>query len=100
MLFKGSATIADPKAEMTRRGARFNGTTGPDRTNYFATFSTDPGTPDWMVRDEIASRAASGFDAAEVASAKRAIVNSRATSLVQRATWPASWRTTCVTAAT
>ena len=49
MLFKASATVADPKQEMTRRGARWNGTTGVDRTNYFASFNTDPETLDWMV---------------------------------------------------
>ena len=49
MLFKASETIADPKQEMTRRGARWNGTTGYDRTNYFAQFSSDPETLDWML---------------------------------------------------
>ena len=49
MLFKASGTIADPKLEMTRRGARWNGTTSYDRTNYFAQFSSDPETLDWML---------------------------------------------------
>lgn len=49
MLFKASAQVPDAWAEMTRRGARFNGSTGVDRTNYFATFNTDPGTLDWML---------------------------------------------------
>ncbi|VTU28394.1 M16 family metallopeptidase [Variovorax sp. PBL-E5] len=49
MLFKASATVADPKLEMTRRGARWNGTTRVDRTNYFASFNTDPETLDWMI---------------------------------------------------
>ena len=49
LLFKASATIADPKMEMTRRGARWNGTTSHDRTNYFAQFSSDPETLGWML---------------------------------------------------
>ncbi len=49
MMFKASATVSDPKLEMTRRGARWNGTTWVDRTNYFASFNTDPETLDWMI---------------------------------------------------
>jgi zinc protease len=49
LLFKASATIADPKEEMTRRGARWNGTTSWERTNYFAQFSSDPETLAWML---------------------------------------------------
>lgn len=49
LLFKASATVADPKLEMTRRGARWNGTTGFDRTNYFAQFPSSTETLDWMV---------------------------------------------------
>jgi zinc protease len=49
MLFKASESTADPKQEMTRRGARWNGTTSTDRTNYFAQFATDAETLDWML---------------------------------------------------
>lgn len=49
LLFKASETVADPKLEMTRRGARWNGTTWYDRTNYFAQFAHDPETLDWML---------------------------------------------------
>jgi zinc protease len=49
LLFKASATVADPKFEMTRRGARWNGTTWNDRTNYFAQFATNEETLDWML---------------------------------------------------
>ena len=49
MLFKSSATVQDPKFEMTRRGARWNGTTWYDRTNYFAQFASHPETLDWML---------------------------------------------------
>src|SRR5687767_11789324 len=49
MLFKASGTVSDPKQEMTRRGARWNGTTSSDRTNYFAQFATSAETLDWML---------------------------------------------------
>jgi zinc protease len=49
LLFKATDTIADPKLEMTRRGARWNGTTWVDRTNYFAQFSNDSETLDWVL---------------------------------------------------
>ncbi len=49
LLFKASDTVADPKLEMTRRGARWNGTTSHDRTNYFAQFSSDPETLNWIL---------------------------------------------------
>ncbi len=49
LLFKASATVTDPKQEMTRRGARWNGTTWFDRTNYFAQFAHDLETLDWML---------------------------------------------------
>ncbi len=38
LLFKGTPRYANPKTEFTSRGARFNGTTSYDRTNYFETF--------------------------------------------------------------
>ena len=49
MLFKATRSIADPKLEMTRRGARWNGTTWYDRTNYFAQFASDGETLDWAL---------------------------------------------------
>ena len=49
MLFKANETVDDPKLEMTRRGARWNGTTSIDRTNYFAQFSSNPETLNWML---------------------------------------------------
>ena len=50
LLFKASATVPDPKAELTKRGARWNGSTGVDRTNYFASFAADAETLDWTIR--------------------------------------------------
>ena len=45
MLFKGSTNFPDIKGELTRRGARWNGTTSNDRTNYFETLSATAGKP-------------------------------------------------------
>jgi len=49
MLFKGSKNFPDVKAELTRRGGRWNGTTSNDRTNYFETFSATPENLDWAL---------------------------------------------------
>ena len=38
LLFKGTPQIPNPKNELLKRGARYNGTTSFDRTNYFETF--------------------------------------------------------------
>jgi zinc protease len=38
LLFKGTPKIPNPKNELLKRGARYNGTTSFDRTNYFETF--------------------------------------------------------------
>ncbi len=38
LLFKGTPAIPNPKSELLKRGARYNGTTSFDRTNYFETF--------------------------------------------------------------
>ena len=39
LLFKGSKNFGDPKAEFTKRGFSWNGSTWFDRTNYFAAFA-------------------------------------------------------------
>src|SRR3954470_3603059 len=52
MLFKGSKNIADVKGELTRRGARWNGTTSNDRTNYFETMSATEANLDWALAME------------------------------------------------
>src|SRR3954466_6976074 len=52
MLFKGSTNFPDVKGELTRRGARWNGTTSNDRTNYFETFSATPENLDWALAME------------------------------------------------
>lgn len=75
MLFKASATIPDPKLEMTRRGARWNGTTWTDRTNYFAQFASNDETMDWMLGWLAESMTGARLDAAELASEMTVVRN-------------------------
>jgi zinc protease len=49
MLFKGSKRHPDVKQEFTRRGARWNGTTSYDRTNYFETLPASEENLDWAL---------------------------------------------------
>jgi zinc protease len=49
MLFKGSKRHPNLKEEFTRRGARWNGTTSNDRTNYFETFAATDANLDWAL---------------------------------------------------
>ena len=49
LLFKGSKRHPNVKEEFTRRGARWNGTTSNDRTNYFETFAPTQANLDWAL---------------------------------------------------
>jgi zinc protease len=49
MLFKGSTLHPDVKQEFTQRGARWNGTTSYDRTNYFETLPASEENLDWAL---------------------------------------------------
>jgi zinc protease len=49
MLFKGTPKTKDPKAELSRRGLAFNGTTWFDRTNYFASFAANEANLKWYL---------------------------------------------------
>jgi zinc protease len=49
LLFKGSKRHPNVKEEFTRRGARWNGTTSNDRTNYFETFAATQENLDWAL---------------------------------------------------
>ena len=49
LLFKGSKRHPNLKEEFTRRGARWNGTTSNDRTNYFETFAATESNLDWAL---------------------------------------------------
>ena len=50
LVFSGTPTFTDPRAEMQRRGMRRNGTTSVDRTNYFASFPASDDDLDWYLR--------------------------------------------------
>jgi zinc protease len=49
LLFKGSKRHPNLKEEFTRRGARWNGTTSNDRTNYFETLPATDDNLDWAI---------------------------------------------------
>ena len=49
LLFKGTPDNADIPGEMKKRGIGYNATTWVDRTNYFASFTADDGTLDWLL---------------------------------------------------
>ncbi|AXP81434.1 Protease 3 precursor [Mariniflexile rhizosphaerae] len=49
MLFKGTPNHPDVPKELTARGARPNGTTYYDRTNYFETFNANDENLDWAL---------------------------------------------------
>ncbi|MDB5806862.1 MAG: pseudouridine synthase, partial [Betaproteobacteria bacterium] len=49
MLFKGTPKHPEIKAEFTSRGARWNGTTSYDRTNYFLTFDSSRENLSWAL---------------------------------------------------
>jgi zinc protease len=49
MLFKGTPTHRDPKAELSQRGLAFNGSTSFDRTNYFASFAASDSNLKWYL---------------------------------------------------
>ncbi|HEY4637837.1 MAG TPA: insulinase family protein, partial [Burkholderiales bacterium] len=52
MLFKGSKSYPDVKQEFARRGARWNGTTSYDRTNYFETLPATGDNLEWALAME------------------------------------------------
>jgi zinc protease len=52
LLFKGSKRYPQLKEEFTRRGARWNGTTSNDRTNYFTTLPATGDNLAWMIAME------------------------------------------------
>lgn len=52
LVFKGTPKHKDIKAEFTARGARWNGTTYFDRTNYFLTFTANRANLEWAIELE------------------------------------------------
>src|SRR4051794_25480201 len=49
MLFKSTPRNPDIKASLEQRGARWNGTTSNDRTNYFETLAATDANLDWAI---------------------------------------------------
>jgi len=49
MLFKDTLRLGDIKAELTKRGARYNGTTSNDRTTYYETLAASGDNLDWAL---------------------------------------------------
>ncbi len=49
LVFKGTPTTRNVDAEFGRRGLRANGSTAPDRTNYFASFAADDENLRWYL---------------------------------------------------
>jgi zinc protease len=49
LLFRGTDALPDAMAEFSRRGLAANGSTTPDRTNYYATFAAQPETLRWYL---------------------------------------------------
>ena len=52
LVFKGTPTHPDIHGALRNRGIDFNGTTSLDRTNYFASFVSNPDTLEWLLRME------------------------------------------------
>ena len=52
MLFKSAGKRADLKSDLTALGAKWNGTTSDDRTNYFETVAAEPAKIDEAIRIE------------------------------------------------
>lgn len=52
MLFRGTRSFPDVPRELHRRGARFNGTTWTDRTNYFETLPAEEDALEFALRLE------------------------------------------------
>ena len=75
MLFKGTQRIPSVKDELTRRGARWNGSTSNDRTNYFETFSASDDNLDWALALEADRMVNSRVSAADLSSEMTVVRN-------------------------
>ena len=73
LLFKGSTNHPDIKGEFTRRGARWNGTTSNDRTNYFETVSASDENLEWAIALE-ADRMVNAFITREMLDSEMTVV--------------------------
>lgn len=50
MLFRGTPTMHNALAEFSKRGLAANGSTTSDRTNYYASFASNPENLNWYLR--------------------------------------------------
>jgi zinc protease len=73
LLFKGSERYPNIKEEFARRGARWNGTTSNDRTNYFQTLAANDDNLDWALGME-ADRMVHSFVSKEHLEAEMTVV--------------------------
>jgi len=75
MLFKGTPSIKSVFAELSRRGAEFNGNTTYDRTTYFETFTASEPNLDWTLRMESERMTRSTFSKPELDSEMTVVRN-------------------------
>ena len=75
MLFKGAGKRKNIKDDLTKLGASYNGTTTPDRTNYFESVEADPFKVDELIRIEADRFIRAGFTAADLASEMTVVRN-------------------------
>jgi len=75
MLFKGTPSIKSVFAELSRRGAEFNGNTSYDRTTYFETFTASEANLDWTLRMEAERMTRSTFSKPELDSEMTVVRN-------------------------
>lgn len=75
MLFKGAGNRKNIKDDLTKLGARYNGTTSQDRTNYFETVDSDPKKIDELLRIEADRFIRARFTAADLASEMTVVRN-------------------------
>jgi zinc protease len=75
MLFKGAGDRQNIKDDLTKLGARYNGTTSQDRTNYFETVDADPQKIDQLIHIEADRFIRARFTAADLASEMTVVRN-------------------------
>lgn len=75
MLFKGAGDRKNIKDDLTKLGARYNGTTSQDRTNYFESVDADPKKIDEILRIEADRFIRARFTAADLASEMTVVRN-------------------------
>ena len=75
MLFKGTPSVKSVFAELSRRGAEFNGNTSYDRTTYFETFTASEANLDWTLQMESERMTRSTFSKPELDSEMTVVRN-------------------------